>query len=136
MTWHDENGNPVIRNSAGGSSVCDIPDNVSCNICKIDRTITLTDNCGNDTIVVQSLLQLDQTGPVITGIPADVEIGCVPCLQVFDNGDFEAHPAFTGNTTFNEALINGWESTVATNDIEFFESGFEGVSRKFRKQFY
>ncbi|WP_367391996.1 HYR domain-containing protein [Lewinella sp. LCG006] len=50
------------------------PIEVSCaaNPVAYDRTWTVTDNCGNATTFVQSIIVLDNAGPVFSGVPADM----------------------------------------------------------------
>src|SRR5260221_1541974 len=42
----------------------------------VKRTYTATDGCGNASTAVQTITVDDQTGPVITSIPADVTVNC------------------------------------------------------------
>jgi hypothetical protein len=50
------------------------PIEVSCsaNPVAYDRTWTVTDNCGNATTFAQSIIVLDNEGPVFSGVPADM----------------------------------------------------------------
>ena len=50
------------------------PIEVSCadNPVAYDRTWTVTDNCGNATTFMQSIIVIDNAGPVFSGVPADM----------------------------------------------------------------
>ncbi|NNE28655.1 MAG: hypothetical protein HKN16_03415, partial [Saprospiraceae bacterium] len=129
LNWKNEFGSQISVVAISSTASCDLPDKVYCNICKIDRTITVSDNCGNTANYVQTLIQQDLTAPIITGIPADVSMGCVPCIQDFQNGDFENNPGVGATPTlYNESVVPGWETTAPDNLIEFIPTGFEGVT--------
>src|SRR5690606_33195932 len=70
---------------------------------------TLTDECGNDTVISQRIYVIDTTHPVVVGrAPADTTVSCddVPdpaTFQVSDNCSLEANI----DTSFVETRTNG-----------------------------
>ncbi|WP_146867377.1 Ig-like domain-containing protein, partial [Chitinophaga cymbidii] len=84
--------------------------NVTCaNTYELLREWTLTDECGNDTVISQRIYVIDTTHPVVVGpAPADTTVSCdaVPdpaTFQVSDNCSVEANI----DTSFVETRTNG-----------------------------
>ena len=81
-----------------------------CDGATITRTWTATDACNNTTSATQIITITDDVAPTITGVPADVTIGCGQLLpnlpQISIDDDCTALPQFD----FNEAVSsNGCE---------------------------
>ena len=86
--------------------------------------------CGDDSIVFTQIVNvIDNTPPILTNIPADVEIQCDDCLSSFLNGDFE-EPGFSGSwVSIHEDDIEGWSTTASDDRIEIQKSGgVDGVA--------
>ncbi len=51
-------------------------DSTDCNNNTIIRTWEATDNCGNASIATQTIIIIDTTDPVLTGVPSDATVEC------------------------------------------------------------
>src|SRR5262249_6161785 len=73
-------GAVVATDSCGGTPVISHSDQTIAGTCAnkfvVKRTYTATDACGNHSSLTQTITVNDDTGPVITSIPADVTVGC------------------------------------------------------------
>jgi hypothetical protein len=74
---------------------------------QIQKTWTAMDDCGNEISVSQNITVIDETAPVLSGVPADVPVECdqVPAVaevSANDNCDDEAEVIFTETTEEQE----------------------------------
>ncbi|MFK8009738.1 MAG: Ig-like domain-containing protein [Saprospiraceae bacterium] len=80
--------------------------------------------CGSDSLAFTQVVNIvDNTPPIITNVPADVEINCVDCLQSFVNGDFEENIEISCWNYKNMNDVNGWSTTASSSAIEIQKSG-------------
>ncbi|MFK7775187.1 MAG: Ig-like domain-containing protein, partial [Saprospiraceae bacterium] len=87
------------------------------------RVWIATDECENTDSVVQIITIIDDTPPVMVGIPDDINLDCQECLQGFQNGGFEDNPV-TGNWAgVPEGQLPGWDTDASDNKIEIQKSG-------------
>ncbi|MCX6233721.1 MAG: HYR domain-containing protein, partial [Bacteroidetes bacterium] len=86
----------------------------------ITRTWSATDDCGNPAHASQIITVIDNTAPVLTGVPADVTVSCdaipdVPVVTVTDNCDPTVTVIFdeTINTVVGGCgeIIRTWSAT-------------------------
>ncbi|WP_306644043.1 HYR-like domain-containing protein [Sanyastnella coralliicola] len=80
------------------------------------QTCTATDDCGNQTSVVSSITVVDETAPILIGVPADATIDCtdeVPDAIVVaqDNCDDEPVVSLTAETVYHDCgyqIVRTW----------------------------
>jgi uncharacterized protein YceK len=87
----------------------------------ITRTWTATDACGNSTTATQTLTVVDNTPPVLTGVPADATVQCdnIPAaasVTATDNCDPAVPVTFTETSTVVDGcgtITRTWTATDA-----------------------
>ncbi|MGK0363014.1 MAG: gliding motility-associated-like protein [Saprospiraceae bacterium] len=93
---------------------------LTCDEQQINRVWSVTDNCGNTTTVQQTITILDDTAPVLAGIPNDVTVACdsIPTpanVSVNDDCDEDIEVVFTENETGtsceNRQIVRTWSVT-------------------------
>jgi gliding motility-associated-like protein len=103
----------------------DFSESLNMEVCPfiLRRVWIAIDECDNADSVVQIITILDDTPPVLIGIPDDIILDCQDCLQDFENGGFEDNTV-TGNWAgVPESQIPGWDTDASDNKIEIQRSG-------------
>jgi hypothetical protein len=120
----------TFSDNCGGATLS-VEDILSQQICAnsriVERVFTLTDDCGNTSSQTQLLYILDETPPVMFGIPADTTISCgtdVPeaVVVAIDNCDDEPIVSLNAVTQFIDGgylFIRTWTATDACNNTYF-----------------
>ena len=91
--------------------------NGSCpNAYTLNRQWTATDNCGNNTTVVQTIVVEDNTNPVFTSVPANVTVECdaIPTVgspAATDNCTANVNISYDGETRTDGACANNYTLT-------------------------
>jgi hypothetical protein len=79
----------VATDACGGTAVITHTDQTTPGSCAnkfvLKRTYIATDPCGNSSSQTQTITVNDDTGPVITSIPADVTVQCAGAIPVANN---------------------------------------------------
>ncbi|MCH2199670.1 MAG: T9SS type A sorting domain-containing protein [Flavobacteriales bacterium] len=85
------------------------------------QTCTATDDCGNQTSVVSSITVVDETAPILIGVPADATIDCtddIPDAIVVaqDNCDDNPVVSLTAETVYHDCgydIVRTWTAVDA-----------------------
>ena len=118
---------PAIQNACGNTTVTfvdsNLPANCSGEVIQV-RTYTVTDGCGNSSTASQTIVTIDNAGPVFTSIPDPVSISCGETIDfeeptaTDDCGGpvtitFEEYTEGSTNCTNGQQINRDWTATDA-----------------------
>ena len=119
--WLDNGGNGTATDNCGNVSITNDYANqpLSCNNLTVDVVFSATDECGNETTASASIIFIDNTPPVLSGL-VDKTVGCDEDAQfdvpdVSDNCDNDVDVDFEDFGTISDceggSILRVWTAT-------------------------